>query len=45
VYVKASTRNDAARDRVIARIARAAFEVFQSRDQRERLLTLPSNEA
>jgi len=26
VYVKASTRNDAARDRVIARIARAAFD-------------------
>jgi beta-lactamase class A len=26
VYVKASTRNDAARDRVIARIAEAAFE-------------------
>jgi hypothetical protein len=26
VYVKASTRNDAVRDRVIARIAKAAFE-------------------
>jgi beta-lactamase class A len=26
VYVKASTRKDAARDRVIARIAKAAFE-------------------
>jgi beta-lactamase class A len=28
VYVKASTRNDAARDRVIARIARAAFDSY-----------------
>jgi hypothetical protein len=28
VYVKASTRKDAARDRVIARIARAAFDSF-----------------
>jgi beta-lactamase class A len=27
-YVKASTRNDATRDRVIARIARAAFDSF-----------------
>jgi hypothetical protein len=27
VYVKASTRRDAERDRVIARIARAAFDV------------------
>jgi beta-lactamase class A len=29
VYVKASTRNDAARDRVIARMARAAFDFYQ----------------
>lgn len=29
VYVKASTRNDAARDLVIARITRAAFDFHQ----------------
>jgi beta-lactamase class A len=29
VYVKASTRNEAARDRVIARMARAAFDFYQ----------------
>jgi hypothetical protein len=29
VYVKASTRTDEARDRVIARIARAAFDFYQ----------------
>jgi beta-lactamase class A len=29
VYVKASTRKDAARDRIIARIARAAFDAYQ----------------
>jgi beta-lactamase class A len=31
VYVKASTRTDAARDRVIARIARAAFDSWTDR--------------
>ena len=29
VYVKASTRTDAARDSIIARIARAAFDAYQ----------------
>jgi beta-lactamase class A len=29
VYIKASTRNDAARDSIIARIARAAFDYYQ----------------
>jgi beta-lactamase class A len=31
VYVKASTRKDAIRDRVIARIARAAFDAWTGR--------------
>ena len=30
VYVKASTRKDAVRDRIIARVARAAFDSFQN---------------
>jgi len=29
VYVKASTRDDASRDRVIARMSRAAFDFYQ----------------
>jgi beta-lactamase class A len=42
VYVKGSTRNDATRDRVIARIARAAFDAWVNTNVRA---TLPSNEA